>query len=207
MTLPVGHDDNPASTITWPPAHAGHPEQLQTHTTDPGRQDPVVALLGSLRSEIGEQNFQHWFHKRTRFQVSGDRFVVYVANPFILNWLLRRFRSALNRAAQLVLGPSASCQLEVDESLLETTTATTNPEISVADTDRANQGQERPQGGAALNRKRTSTASPSPSEYDRPGSLTLPNNRRKFRSFDSFVSGECNDLAVLACQTGLSRSR
>jgi chromosomal replication initiator protein len=40
----------------------------------------------------------------------------------------------------------------------------------------------------------------SASEGDRPGSLILPGNRRKFRSFDTLVTGECNSLAVLAAR-------
>jgi chromosomal replication initiator protein len=188
MTQPVGQDDNPASTIPLPPAHAD----------DCGTQDPVVLLLAALRDDIGEQNFQHWFHKRTRFQVSGDRFVVYVANPFILNWLIKRFRSALNRSAQLVLGPSASSQLEVDASLLETAHESTNPEIADVGQKNSNKEHTSSTPGSSSNQKRSGTAIASPSEFDRPGSLTLPQNRRKFRSFDSFVTGECNDLAVLA---------
>jgi len=188
MTLPVGHDDSPVSVIPLPPAYA----------IDRSKQDPVTALLAALRDEIGEQNFQHWFHKRTRFQICGDRFIVYVANPFILNWLIKRFRSALNHAAQLVLGPSASSQLEVDASLLDTAETSTNPEIAVVDEKNAKKEHVSSTPGPSSNRKRSGAATASPSEFDRPGSLTLPQNRRKFRSFDSFVTGECNDLAVLA---------
>ena len=204
MTQPESHDDNPTSDIPLRPAQPDSDEaecnELR-NTPDLFRQDAVAALLAALRDEIGEQNFQHWFHKRTRFEVSGDRFVVYVANPFILNWLLRRFRSALNRAAQLVLGLSASCQLEVDESLLSDTAAA-NPETGGAETSGADQKKENAASGATASstRKRPHTAAPQPSEFDRPGSLTLPHNRRKFRSFESFVSGECNDLAALAAR-------
>lgn len=219
MTQPSGHDDNPASMMTLPPAlsHANGfsaatesftpilpastpTESSSTHIADHSRQDPVMALLASLRDDIGEQNFQHWFHKRTRFQVSGDRFIVYVANPFILNWLLRRFRSALNRAAQLVLGPSAACQLEVDESLLVAATSAPITELSADETPSANQVHANAAAGKSPARKHANIVGAAPSEYDRPGSLNLPNNRRKFRSFDSFVSGECNDLAVLAAR-------
>lgn len=204
MTQPESHDDNPTSDIPLRPAQPDSDEaecNALRNTPDLFRQDAVAALLAALRDEIGEQNFQHWFHKRTRFEVSGDRFVVYVANPFILNWLLRRFRSALNRAAQLVLGLSASCQLEVDESLLSDTAAA-NPETDGAERSGADQKKENAASGATASstRKRPNTAAQQPSEFDRPGSLTLPHNRRKFRSFESFVSGECNDLAALAAR-------
>lgn len=206
MTQPESHDDIPTSAIPLRPAQPDSDEADSdelTNATELFPQDPVASLLAALHDEIGEQNFQHWFHKRTRFQVSGDRFVVYVANPFILNWLLRRFRSALTRAAQLVLGLSASCQLEVDASLLSDTATAANPETDSVEKSGAVQQQDKAASGAtasSLARMRTNAAARVPSESDRPGSLTLPNNRRKFRSFESFVSGECNDLAALAAR-------
>ncbi len=207
MAQPESHDDIPTSTIKLAPAQPDSDKAYDDNLTEAvehRKYDSVTALLAALRDDIGEQNFQHWFHERTRFEVSGDRFVVYVANPFILNWLLRRFRSALNRAAQLVLGPSASCQLEVDELLLvESATAFASESTQSVETPAANQkngdlaiGTT----GSSSTRKRTNTPSQPSSEFDRPGSLTLPKNRRKFRSFDSFVSGECNDLASLAAR-------
>jgi chromosomal replication initiator protein len=223
MTQPKSHDDNPMSVTALPPARRDSGkaddddlmddglladrllvDSQMLMTLEPNPSNPVTAVLASLRDDIGEQNFQHWFHKRTRFKVSGDRFVVFVANPFILNWLLRRFRSALNRAAQLVLGPSASCQLEVDGSLLHEAASST----SITDGDAVAESGEVQKDvsvaagttDSASSRKRTNSAKPQPSEFDRPGSLSLPNNRRKFRSFESFVSGECNDLAVLAAR-------
>ena len=207
MTQPKSHDDNSVSAISLPPAHIhantfDGDELIEAASQSP--HDPVDAVLASLRDDIGDQNFLHWFHKRTRFQLSGDRFVVFVANPFILNWLLRRFRSALNRAAQLVLGPSALCQLEVDESLLgESATAASSLTRDAVAEPGANQKDGRSETGAAHSssaHKRANSAAPQLSEFDRPGSLSLPNNRRKFRSFDSFVTGECNDLAVLAAR-------
>ena len=208
MTQPGCHDDNSTSLIPLRPAQPDSYEaesNESTNATELFQQDPVTALLAALRNEIGEQNFQHWFHKRTRFQVSGDRFFVCVANPFILNWLLRRFRSALNRASQHVLGPSASCQLEVDESLLSDTAMAMNPETDGAERSDADQKVEKGASGgtsssSSSTRNRPNAAAQQPSEFDRPGSLTLPHNRRKFRSFDSFVSGDCNDLAALAAR-------
>jgi len=142
MTQPESHDDIPNSAI---PLHSGQPRSDKpdgddlTDAADLPQYDPVTALLAALRDDIGEQNFQHWFHKRTRFDVSGDRFVVHVANPFILNWLLRRFRSALNRAAQVVLGLSASCQLEVDASLLSEAATAAKSETDGLETSRGYQ--------------------------------------------------------------------
>jgi len=203
MTQPRRHDDMPASVpllLDEQRTLGEETEDDQIDSADLRQQDPVAALLAALREEIGDRNLQHWFDKRTRFEVSGDRVLVYVANPFILNWLLRRFRSALNRAAQVVLGLSASCQLEVDESLLAhaSASAATNP-VVIAEGDQSPGQTTTPATGTAPSRqKKHAPASHPASEFDRPSGLTLPTNRRKFRSLDSYVTGECNDLAVLA---------
>ena len=80
---------------------------------------PSVELIAeTVRAIVGDQNYSHWFQRRTRMRSAGDRLQVHVPNPFILNWLLKRFRTQLTKAAQVLLGPSATCQLEVDASLL-----------------------------------------------------------------------------------------
>ena len=173
MTQPESHEDNPTSDIPLRPARPDSKETDRSEladTTELFPQDPVAALLAALRDEIGEQNYQHWFLKRTRFEVSGDRFVAYVSNPFILNWLLRRFRSALNRAAQLVLGLSASCQLEVDESLLSDTAASADPRTDRVEGSGADQKRESAAFGATASsstRRLPDTAAQQPSEFDR----------------------------------------
>ena len=184
MTQPESHDDNPVSVVTSMLARrdSGKADDADLMddgrllvTADPCQTDPVTPFLASLRAEIGEQNFQHWFYKRTRFKVAGDRVVVFVANPFILNWLLRRFRSALNRAAQLVLGPSAACQLEVDGSLLNEAVSSASDVAAktVAETGTVQKDGDVPSGAtnSASSRNRTNSVASQPSEFDRPGSL------------------------------------
>jgi len=231
MTQPARHEDKltfdsavyAARTLVFDPPHS----PLAPASSE------LERLTYAIREAVGEQNFQHWFHKRTRFEISGDRLIVRVPNPFILNWLLRRFRTALNKASQLVLGPSGSSQLEVDESLmLEVAAAggssvpavghasTASGHISLEDVsvnhgirDHGSVGNSsggnanvdnttklrRDGGNGPLKSAGKHQPLPTgPSEFDRPGSLSLPGNRRRFRCFDSFVSGECNDLAVLA---------
>ncbi len=205
MTQPVRHEDkltfdsapHAARTLVFDPAHS----PLAPASSE------LERLTHAIRDAVGEQNYQHWFHKRTRFEISGDRLIVRVPNPFILNWLLRRFRTSLSKASQLVLGPSASSQLEVDESLMleVADAATTSPIAGVEAVDLSaidNSTKLRRDGGTGPLKSSTNRQSlpTSPSEFDRPGSLSLPGNRRRFRCFDSFVSGECNDLAVLAAR-------
>jgi chromosomal replication initiator protein len=210
MTQPVRHEDKltfdsvppAARTLVFDSAHS----PLAPVSTE------LERLTYAIRESVGEQNYLHWFDKRTRFEISGDRLIVRVPNPFILNWLLRRFRTALNKASQLVLGPSASSQLEVDATLMleVAETATMSSAIITPAASSPTQGSPAIDNNARLRRdsgtgplKPAANRQPlpaSPTELDRPGSLSLPANRRRFRCFDSFVSGECNDLAVLAAR-------
>lgn len=196
MTQPVRHEDK----CTFDPTHSAAP-RLESEVADfvAKETSELDRLTYAVREAVGEQNFQHWFHKRTRFEISGDRLIVRVPNPFILNWLLRRFRTALNQAAQLVLGPSASSQLEVDESLLLDIpeAAAGSPETAKPVADGTPLSTATSNSSLASGRR---THSARKSDPDRPGSLSLPGNRRRFRSFESYVAGECNELAVLAAR-------
>jgi hypothetical protein len=203
MTQPARHDDKPTFDASSTAARISVSNSAHTHLSDVSSE--LDRITHSVRDAVGEQNFQHWFHKRTRFEISGDRLLVRVPNPFILGWLLRRFRTALNQAAQLVLGPSATSQLEVDESLMlevagnlsNASSLASEPVVTAAINNDAK--LRRDPGNGPLKTTRNLQPLPSvPSEHDRPGSLNLPGNRRRFRCFDSFISGECNDLAVLA---------
>lgn len=156
-----------------------------------------------VRDAVGVQNYQHWFHRRCRFDVAGDRLVVQVPNPFILNWMVRRFRTVLTKAAQQLLGPSASCQLEVDASISEASPdAGREPSVEMPGSLNAKTiaAVPEPDGAVPLTQAVKSlqrrTARTTDLALDPAGS----SGRRRFRGFDSFVAGECNSLAVLAAK-------
>ena len=82
MTQPESHDDNPLSVVTLPPAQRDSGKADDADLVDDGQMlvtrepyqpEPVTTFLASLRDDIGEQNFQHWFHKRTRFNFYMNR--------------------------------------------------------------------------------------------------------------------------------------
>ena len=159
-----------------------------------------------VRDAVGDQNYQHWFHRRCRFDVVGDRLVVHVPNPFILNWMVRRFRTVLTKAAQQMLGPSASCQLEVDATLMEAapeadrepsvpSSGSSNVQAAVvaAAVPESEGALPVTQAVKSMQRRTARTTDAGP---EAGGS----SNRRRFRGFDSFVAGECNSLAVLAAR-------
>ena len=214
MTQPRGHDDD-LSTISMR-LHSAHSVsgQQHAHVLSPD------ALDSAVKATVGDQNYQHWFQRRCRFSVSGDQLVVHVPNPFILNWMLKRFRTPLVQAARRLLGASASCQFEVDDSLLKAqgdspVAAQSGPEhagvLTVASAealaiagDSANSGgttQTVPVGQAVRSLPRRT----SPKSTSNPSSPPLLDElagsaRRRFRTFDSFITGECNNLAALAAR-------
>ena len=199
MTQPVRQDDKPTFDASCISARTSVSSSMYAHS--PAVSSELDRITHSVRDAVGEQNFQHWFYKRTRFEIAGDRLIVRVPNPFILGWLLRRFRTALNQAAQLVLGPSATSQLEVDESLmLEVAgafSAVATPVSESVVSGAKNSGaidndvklRRDPGNGPLKTSKNLQPLPASPSEFG-----------RRFRCFDSFISGECNDLAVLAAR-------
>ncbi len=204
MTQPVCHDDFDIAVL---PGNADDLHACSAITAAPGADtapDPEV-LLNTVRETVGDQNFQHWFHRRTRLQIHGDQLTVHVPNPFILNWLLKRFRPQLTAAAQRILGPSGTCQFEVDSSLL-----TQSPDSVPRDAIALKSGTRTSANGR--------TVEPAAEDHLKSGSgpmeiahagnqiihamTTGSGNpgRRRFRSFDTFISGDCNELAVVAAK-------
>ena len=137
MTLPIRHDDTnlprrkkPNSRIA--PAVSKKGSSLTDAVAACSESVAAVAasslqslsadeagLVAAVRSAVGEQNYQHWFSRSCRLQCRQDRLIVSVPNPFILNWMLKRFRTELTLAAQRLLGPAAACQFEVDATSAE----------------------------------------------------------------------------------------
>ena len=135
-----------------------------------------------LRDSLGERNFEHWFGQSARTSVSNDSLLIDVPNPFIANWLLKRFRSGLNQAAVDLLGPSGSFELRVDASL-----QAESPESPV-------------QVDPEVKESRLPSQKAGPRHVSEFDSVARPTQRRKFRTFQSLVGGECNDLALLAAR-------
>ena len=166
MTQPVNHGTNATNAYG---------------AADPDA-DQSKCAAEALEAAVGEQHFQHWFANRSRFEVTNESLQIFVPNPFISNWLLKRFRSNFNKAAVALLGPSGSFELLIDESLQsadvsapsrprQNTTVTTLPKTQDRQSSTAN--------------------SPQPLAVRR-------NNQRRFRKFSSLINAECNDLAVMA---------
>lgn len=158
-----------------------------------GRNDECSKISAEIRSAIGEQNFDHWFTNRSRFEINGNILNVFVPNPFIANWLLKRFRTQFTKAAVAILGASASFELLVDEGLQakssDEKSSTVQSVATVPMSASGSAGQTRPSNIPA---KIASGISEIQTLAVR------PTNKRRFNNFSSIVTGECNDLAVMA---------
>jgi chromosomal replication initiator protein len=185
MTQPTRHDDIAVDLR----AAADNDTASVEATLRSAVPDPREAV----REAVGDSDFQHWFATRSRFAIEGEQLLVEVPNPFILHWLMKRFRSALVRAAQQLLGPSGSFQLRVNADLLRA------PGQAVQASPAGKPAAAAPHTHDAvteINRRRPagrSSDTPSPDEQ-------APRSRRRFRSFDSFAEGDSNRLAVLAAR-------
>jgi chromosomal replication initiator protein len=185
MTQPTRHDDDQGRGPSVPATHSRVTQTDQNNSNAKHSLDPAVAV----RDAVGKSDFQHWFATRSRFLLEREQLLVEVPNPFILNWLMKRFRGALVQASQRLLGPSGSFQLRVNPDLLRQPRLT---EVTVAATDTAG-----PATKVAVEAVCHNASSSKP--VDRPtvdGVAT--HSRRRFRSFDSFIGADCNQLAVLA---------
>ncbi len=154
-----------------------------------GRDNECSNISAEIQTAIGKQNFEHWLSNRSRFNINGNVLQIFVPNPFISNWLLKRFRTQFNKAAVAVLGPSAAFELSVDETL-QSKSAPAKPEQSAT---KASQ--------KAAPRESPATNSPQKVAAGLSQVQTLavrPTNRRRFNNFGGFVTGECNDLAAMA---------
>lgn len=147
-------------------------------------------LCAALRGAIGEQNYNHWFADRSRIAIQGEVLRISVPNPFISNWLLKRFRSGFSRAAASVLGPSGTFELVVDETLKSRS----------ADVVREKPDVQAVAPATVSRRTRSSAGSHDGADDAQPLAVRNYGGRRRFQTFSSLVAGDCNDLAVMAAR-------
>lgn len=147
-----------------------------------------LQIADHICEAVGEQNYQHWLAGKSRFDVADNKLLIFVPNPFISNWLLKRFRTAFNVAAVSLLGPSASFELFVDDKLQIKQPQTVGQQpASVKLPD-------------SVPPRQTQATKPVLTADGIERLAVRPANGRKMRKFGSLITGECNDLAVMAAK-------
>jgi chromosomal replication initiator protein len=142
---------------------------------------------------IGQRQFDHWFHQKTRLAVVAGELVVFVANPFVQKWLQKHHRAALAQAAQSVLGPSAGLRFDADPILALVQ--------NVAHTDAGRRSAPHaPSTFAPAMATDTASGRNDAREVPvTPQAAAAPPGRR-FADLQEFVVGACNKLALTAVQ-------
>ncbi len=134
------------------------------------------AVWEVLKSHVGDRNFHHWFHHKTSLSISNDELTIGVSSPFLLNWMQKQFRDAVQRVAESILGPSARTRFVVDASV-------------------SDQVKPRNRQPADAKRKLSTKAANNSAPRKRNGG----NNReRRFASLTDFENGPCNEMALIA---------
>ncbi len=163
----------PATTTTKPNRPGQKPD-------DGHEQTESARMLRRLAERVGPKNYENWFLGRCTVTVEGDEVRFGVGSPFVVNWMQRQFREAMQDTATEVLGPSARVRLDVDPSVM--------PEV-VGGGDPA---AKRPPVVAG-----SGTAS-SAGEGEPGGDGRRSATRRRFADLGDFVVGESNRLAWTA---------
>jgi len=169
----------------------------------------LAAVQTSLRSEIGERNYQHWFADRASVELSGTCVRIGVAGSFLLTWMQRKFSAPALAAVRRVIADGV-----VEWSV--SATPGTLP-LSDAETDKAlpkvdpaappgNSRESRslsvspdtaPAGsGTAPQKSHRQAESCSPSDRRSTGSHDV----RRFRNLSDFVTGPGSELALTAAR-------
>lgn len=127
-------------------------------------------IASVVRSQVGDRTFRHWFEGRTQFSVDRDVVRIAVASPFLMTWMQKQLREPLYEAAVGLLGPAGRFELHVDAAIAPAPTAEAKAQTNLPASDAAETGA--------------------------PAIL----RHRRFASLDEFVSGESNQLALVAAQ-------
>lgn len=153
---------------------------------------------------IGQQQYDHWFRDKTEILFEAEELVVRACSPFLLKWLQKQFRSGLAQAAAHVAGPMARVRFEVgpiatepakaepDQALIPATSpapldSTTLELIRVPELKATTAIQTRIDTGTVSSR------------------TGVRQGGRRFAELAEFISGPCNELALMASKQVCTR--
>ncbi|MEW4488706.1 chromosomal replication initiator protein DnaA [Thalassoglobus sp. JC818] len=169
------------------------PERMSVH-------QEVESIQKHLEDQIGSKRYENWFGTSTRLQVQEAELVVYVASPYLVKWIQKKFGVQLGTAAAEVMGPSASVRYEVGFDIPPVVSVKTPQADEPAGNEQASSGSN----GQMTYHAQPSTPSGSKKQYSTYRATTESNATKKrrigkrSRSLTDFVVGPCNELAVAA---------
>ncbi|MBN1589478.1 MAG: hypothetical protein JW888_08180 [Pirellulales bacterium] len=141
----------------------------------------VSALRQALAERIGNDRFELWFGANTRFALNEGELVVAAPSPFVRDWIAANFRSDIEAAQESVAGRAARVEFVIDESLVD---------------HAANSSNERSSESPACESSSVVSAAKSPARPPNVARSAEPKRpRRDAVSFETFVTGPCNQTA------------
>jgi len=163
------------------------PETMATVQPDTSTEE---AILREVADVIGRRRYEHWFQQKTHLSIVDDEVIVGVANPFLLNWLQKHFRTTVLEAAQSVLGPSARIRFEVNTEATRQAASVSAEPAAVKSADPA----------PPVPQRQSPTLAPAsdPAAERAAGEALKPRSGRRFADLADFVEGRCNQLALTA---------
>jgi len=73
------------------------------------------SLLGAIKSKVSEKAWKTWFISFDVLKIEGNKVIFCVANPFIREWLERRYGKTIARVVKEKLGEEATFEIVVTE--------------------------------------------------------------------------------------------
>lgn len=145
---------------------------MRTHDTD-----VVSTLRLAVAERVGQERFELWFGPGVQLVPQPGRVRVEVPNKFTLDWLRKHFRAHIEAAVSDVMTEDTAVEFQV------------NPKLVAKPAARRPASNDKSSGGSTT----AGVLSPSDQDNGRP--------RRRFATFQSFVIGECNQVALSASKS------
>lgn len=161
----------------------------------PCNQDAATELIRlELASEIGAKQFEQWFTSQARLRVAADELIVEAASPFLIQWLQKKFSSALRQAARIVLGDAVRLRFAVAAAVIAPVVVDDVPATQLQKSSSqpiaAATKLEQAATVIAVRTKSAATGETAVAKSAMPG--------RRFADLTDFVSGPGNELALTA---------
>jgi chromosomal replication initiator protein len=156
----------------------------------------VSTVRTALADKVGQERFDLWFGATTRLTYDGRALSIGAPSEFFLEWIRANFRRHIEMACSDALGRCPAIEFHLDAA----TTQGTDEPMQAALVHKTAKS-ERPGPRLAAIEPSAVAARPSPAVPTAPAAPTASGvEKRRFASLDSFVSGDCNRLAITSAE-------
>jgi chromosomal replication initiator protein len=156
----------------------------------------VSTVRSALAGKVGQDRFDLWFGATTRLNYDGRALSIGAPSEFFLEWIRTNFRRHIEMACSDALGHCPAIEFHLDAA----TTQGTDEAMQAARVPDMTKSV-RPSPRLATIVPSAEMAGPSPSALASPAAPAAAGfEKRRFASLDTFVTGDCNRLAVTSAE-------